>query len=270
MTSIAERTAQFRHLHADGLLLLVNAWDAGTARLMESLGSRAIATTSAGVAWAHGYRDGDELPVSRLFDTVESTARVINVPLTVDIEGGYSDNPDDVADTVLQLVARGASGINLEDGALPPHALAAKIARIRARCSEAGVDVFINTRTDVWLRQLAEPGAPRVAAALERAHLYRDAGADGLFVPGVTEPDEIAAIASQAGLPLNILWRATLPDHATLQELGVRRLSAGSLLAESVAGHLRQRAQTFLDAPRLQADPLAMSYGELNALFPPA
>ena len=116
----ATPAARFRALHQQGLLRLANAWDAGTARLIEHLGAPAVATTSAGLAWAQGYPDGDHLPVARLLDSVDSIARVLSTPLTVDIEGGYSDDPDTVADTVLQLVRRGASGINVEDGSDDP------------------------------------------------------------------------------------------------------------------------------------------------------
>lgn len=268
MPTFPERTALFRQLHADNLLLLANAWDAGTARLFESLGASASATTSAGLAWAQGYPDGDRLPVSRLFESIAAITRVLDTPLTVDIEGGYSDEPDTVADTVLQLVRQGVSGINLEDGGDDPGLLCAKIARIRERCRDAGVDVFINARTDVYLRRLAPAGVDSVRETLQRAGRYRQAGTDGLFVPGVVEESEIAAIAEAAGLPLNILWRASLPDRGRLRQLGVRRLSAGSFLAESAAGHLRHHAQAFLgEGPGLSADPRAMTYGELNALF---
>ncbi len=270
MSTTPKRTALFRQFHTDDLLLLPNAWDAGSARLIASLGARAIATTSAGVAWAHGYADGDRLPVAHLLETIRDIRRVTDLPLTVDIEGGYSEEPAQVAATVLQLVEAGVSGINVEDGDREPRMLCDKIAAVRTACTAAGADVFINVRTDVYLRQLAQAGEPRVRMSLERARLYRDAGADGLFVPGVTEEDEIRALAAQARLPLNVLWRAALPDVRTLASWGVRRLSAGTMLAESVAGHLRTRARAFLEDPRLAADPGAMSYGELNGLFPPA
>jgi len=175
MPTTAERTALFRQLHADGLLLLANAWDAGSARLIESLGARASATTSAGLAWSQGYPDGDHLPVARLLDSVDSIVRVLSTPLTVDIEGGYSDDPDTVAGTVLHLVRRGVSGINLEDGGDDPAVLCAKIARIREHCREAGSDVFVNVRTDVYLRRLAPAGAASVQETLARAALYREA-----------------------------------------------------------------------------------------------
>lgn len=265
MTTYAAHTQRFRQLHADGLLLLANAWDAGSARLIESLAAPAIATTSAGVAWAHGYADGDQLPVPHLLAAVAEIRRVINVPLSVDVEGGYSDEPDLVADTVVQLVQNGVSGINLEDGGSDAELLCAKIARIKRACAQHGVDVFINARTDVYLRQLA-PADERVEATLYRAALYRAAGADGLFVPGVTDAEEIRALAAQAQLPLNVMLRPNLPSPQALKELGVRRLSAGSNLAESVYGHLQQRAKEFLHNG-VAIPSQGLSYPELNALF---
>ncbi|MBF6024755.1 isocitrate lyase/PEP mutase family protein [Lysobacter niastensis] len=257
----------FRRLHQDGILLLANAWDAGTARLIESLGAKAIATTSAGVAWSHGYGDGDHLPVTRLAATVADILRVIRVPLTVDVEGGYSDDPATVADTVARLADAGVAGINLEDGASPPDLLCAKIEHIKRACARAGTNVFINARTDIYLRALAAPGA-RVEPTLSRAARYRDAGADGLFVPGLADRDEIAAVTAQAGLPLNLLLRPQLPDIDALASLGVRRLSAGSDLAEFGYGQTRHLAETFLRSGRLDAGATtAMDYGALNKLF---
>lgn len=257
--------ARFHQLHEDGLLLLANAWDAGSARLIESLGAKAIATTSAGVAWAHGHADGSHLPAASLVATVADIARVVRVPLTVDIEDGYSDDAAVVADLVIRLAALGVAGINLEDGVSPPELLCAKIERIRHECTRQGTPVFINARTDVYLRGLASP-QDRVAATLSRAARYREAGANGLFVPGLAQPDEIAAIAREAGLPLNVLLRPQLPDIAELAALGVRRLSAGSDLAECCLGLTRALTQRFLSEGRLDRS-TAMDYGDLNALF---
>jgi 2-methylisocitrate lyase-like PEP mutase family enzyme len=257
----------FRRLHGNGVLLLANAWDAGTARLIESLGAKAIATTSAGVAWSHGYADGDQLPVPRLLATVTDILRVIRVPLTVDIEGGYSNDPATVAETVARLADAGVAGINLEDGNAPPDLLCAKIEHIKRACTRVGADVFVNARTDVYLRGLAPAGA-RVEPTLAREKRYREAGADGLFVPGLAERDEIRAVAAQAGLPLNLLLRPQLPDVDELAALGVRRLSAGSDLAEFAFGLTRELGEGFLRNGRL-ARPAheAMEYSDLNALF---
>ena len=163
----------FHALHrGPELLLLANAWDAGSARLIESLGARAIATTSAGVAWAHGYPDGDALPVPLVVATAAAIARLIRVPLTIDIEAGYSDDPDAVGRLVASLIEAGAVGINLEDGSGSPDLLCAKIARIRRVAADLGVDLFVNARTDVYLRGLV-PAPDRLAEASARAARYR-------------------------------------------------------------------------------------------------
>ncbi len=259
--------ARFRALHTRGLLRLANAWDAGTARLIEHLGAPAVATTSAGLAWAQGYPDGDALDVDALLHAVAGIARVIEVPLTVDVEGGYADHPDTVAGIVLRVAHAGAAGINLEDGAGDPAALAAKIRAIRQTCIAQGVDVFINARTDVYLRGLAEDGM-RVDETLRRAAAYREAGADGLFVPGLVDADAIRAIAADCSLPLNVMLRPQLQDLAALEALGVRRVSTGSALAESMYGRLATQVGTFLRDDRTALpDPQAMGYGAVNGLF---
>jgi len=263
--SNVEHAAHFRRLHTQGVLRIANAWDAGSARLIESLGAPAIATTSAGVAWSRGYADGDTLPVEQLLETVEEIARVIRVPLSVDMEGGYSDDPVVAAANVVRVADAGAVGINLEDGAGSPELLCAKIARIRQDLAARGLDVYINARTDVFLRGLAPP-EQRVQLVLERAARYRDAGADGLFVPGVTEARAIGDIAANAGLPLNVMLRPELPALAELEALGVRRLSAGSHIAEAVFAHAGQLASVFLRDGRA-APGERMGYGEINALF---
>ena len=259
--------ARFRQLHQHGLLRLANAWDAGTARLIESLGAPAIATTSAGVAWANGYPDGDALPVARVLDAVAAIARVVRVPLTIDIEGGYSESPEAVGDLAARLAGMGVAGINLEDGSAAPSLLCAKIEAIRRACARDGVDLFVNARTDVYLRRLGE-AAERPALTLARAADYAAAGADGLFVPGLDDHAGVQQIVAGTALPLNLLVRSALPDARALETWGVRRLSAGSDLAESAYRRVATLAADFLrdglSAP-LSAD--AMPYPELNALF---
>lgn len=262
-----ELTQQFRQLHTHGLLRLANAWDAGSARLIESLGAPAIATTSAGLAWSQGYADGDHLPIANLLGTVAAIRRVIDVPLSIDIESGYSDDPQAVAALVLQLAEAGVSGINLEDGAAAPESLCAKIEHIRHACAAAGADIFINARTDVYLRQLA-PASEQVAATQARGNRYRDAGADGLFVPGLTDSASIGAIAAEVALPLNVMLRPDLPAATELAALGVRRLSAGSSLAESVFDRLQAGALDFLESSdHAGEDRPPLSYPQINRLF---
>ena len=265
-------TATFRALHAPGqLLILANAWDPGSARLIESLGSPAIATTSSGVAWARGYPDGDALPVAVLVATVREIARVLRVPLTVDVEGGYSDDPETVAATVMQVVAAGAAGINIEDGSGPPERLAAKIAAIRRAVSAAGTDLFINARIDVHLRGMGA-AVTRAAELAARIARYSDAGADGIFVPGLVDADGIGgAVAAAGALPLNLMALPQLPDLVTLRGLGVRRLSAGGAVAGAAIAAAAGVAEAFLktgDCAALFADASpTWTYGRMNALM---
>ena len=248
----------FRSLH-DDLLVLANCWDAGTARLTARLGARAVATSSAAVAWSHGYPDGDQLPRELLLATTRSIARIIDVPLSVDCEGGYSDDP---AELVAAVVDAGAVGINLEDGRGSPELLARKIAGVKAR-----TEVFVNARTDVYLKALVPPEA-RVAETIARAAMYRDAGADGIFVPGVLDADEIRTLAAEIRLPLNVLARPGLPAAAELRALGVRRLSAGSDLAQMQWARMTKLVRDFLADGR--SEPLcevAMPWAEINAQF---
>src|SRR5579863_10298465 len=146
----------FQDLHrGDRVLLLANAWDAVSAALFARAGSKAIATTSAGLAWSRGFADGDALPRASLLSAVSSVCAVVgDLPVSVDIEGGYSNSADEVADLVVQLCALGVSGINLEDGTGTPEALCAKIVAIKQRLRQSGSDVYVNARTDVYLREL--------------------------------------------------------------------------------------------------------------------
>jgi 2-methylisocitrate lyase-like PEP mutase family enzyme len=263
----ASSSATFRSLHREGLLLLPNAWDGGSARLLESLGAKAVATSSAAVAWAHGYPDGDVLPVPLLLATVREVARVLKVPLTVDVEGGYSEDPARVGETVAAVAEAGAVGINLEDGMGPPERLCAKLEAVKRAAARVGVDLFVNVRTDVYLRGLA-PSERRVEEALARAARYRDAGADGLFVPGARAAEDLRALVAGARLPLNVLALPGVPPAAELAALGVRRLSAGSGLAESLYARLHALAGDFLrtgDSAPLSRE--ALPYSQLNALM---
>ncbi|MDQ3133892.1 MAG: isocitrate lyase/phosphoenolpyruvate mutase family protein [Acidobacteriota bacterium] len=259
----------FRSLH-DGpdLLLLPNAWDAGSARLIESLGAKAIATTSAGVAWSRGYPDGDALPVEQLLTAAREIARVIRVPLTIDIEGGYSDDPAAVAQVVGGVIDAGAVGINIEDGAGPPDLLCAKIEAARQSAARAGVDLFINARTDIYLRAFAT-GDAAVEEVVRRAERYRAAGCDGLFVPALAGGSSIEAVAAAvAPLPLNIMLVPGLPSAAALQTQGVRRLSTGSAITQAALGCASRLATAVLAGAVDEMFMAAVEYGATNRLFP--
>jgi 2-methylisocitrate lyase-like PEP mutase family enzyme len=254
-------------LHQSGLLLLANAWDAGSARLIESLGAPAIATTSAAVAWSHGYPDGDFLPVSVLATAVAEITRVIRVPLSVDFEGGYSSDPAKVGENVAFIIGAGAVGINLEDGNASPDLLCAKIEHVKRTSARLGVNLFVNARTDVYLHGLVA-AERQVEETLTRAAKYRAAGADGIFVPGVVDGPTIKSIVAAVKLPLNVLARPNLPAAPALAALGVRRLSAGSGIAQALFGKASTLAADFLrNGVSSSLSNGAMTYSEINALL---
>lgn len=245
------RAAEFAALHRrPEPLLLPNAWDHASAELLARSGFRAVATTSLGVAAAAGRPDGARV-------TREDTLRVArslgggSFLLSVDAEDGYSDDPAEVAEFVVELARAGAVGVNLEDGRpdgtlTDPAVHAAKIAAVKA----AVPDLFVNARTDTyWLKADAAGTAGRLGA-------YRDAGADGVFVPGLGEPEAVQGLVEEIGLPLNLLYRPGGPSIAELGDLGVRRVSLGSLLYRTALGAAARAAEAIrrgepagLDAP---------------------
>lgn len=259
---------KFRKLHDNTTpLRLPNVWDAGSARLFESLGAQAIATTSAGFSWALGYQDGRELPFNETVGSVKRITRVLTAPLSVDIENGYSDDPKTVANHVMQLVDLGIAGINIEDGQDAPSLLAAKIAAIRDAVSKSGVDLFINARCDVFLASLVDK--PKQAdESISRGKMYAEAGADGLFLPAIVIPADIEKVVATVRIPLNAMALPGLADAATLGKLGVRRLSAGGGIAQVVLGRAKALAQQFLEDGRSEAlDDNPLPYGEIQQLF---
>lgn len=257
----------FRALH-DDFLILPNAWDAVTARVVEAAGAKAIATSSAAVAWAHGYADGHHLPFEKLVAAVEEIARVVSVPVSADAEGGYSDDVDTVGRNIAALIEAGAVGINLEDGKAPHELHLRKIEAARAVAERLGVDLYINARTDVYLKQLVPPERA-VEETLRRGRACLEAGASGLFAPFVIKPDEIAAIAAGVPMPLNVIAWPGVPKTTELRRLGVRRLSAGTKIATAALRAVRDAAAGFLGDG--DSDALAARTGEAvnyNKLFP--
>jgi len=268
MSSVSAAQARlFHQLHHDDLLHLANVWDAGSARLIESAGAKAVATTSAGVAWAHGYADGNHLPMPVLAATVAEITRVVRVPLSVDMEGGYSADPVEVGVNVAAIVAAGAVGINLEDAMGDPGLLCAKIEQAKRAAGRLGVDLFVNARIDVYLRNTVPPER-RLEEALARAARYREAGASGFFLPGLVDAAEIRAAAAAVPLPLNVMARPGLPAGAELTALGACRLSAGSGIPEVVYGRVAAMAAAFLrDGVSASVTEGAMPYRDINALM---
>lgn len=261
----AERFAQFRAFHRERLLVLANCWDALSARLVEETGAAAVATGSAALAWALGHRDGEQLPLARLVDAVRGIARNLTVPLSVDLERGYGSEPARVADAVAQVIDAGAVGVNLEDGAGSATLLADKLRAVRAR---SGPDVFLNARTCIVLHDKVAPD-DTVREVLARAKLFEEAGADGLFVPRLTDEAAIAAIARGTSLPLNVFLVPGLPPPPRLHELGVRRLSIGPRLALAAYTVAREAARVLQEQGSYDAllHPGLVPFADANRLF---
>ncbi|MER5859273.1 isocitrate lyase/phosphoenolpyruvate mutase family protein [Streptomyces sp900105245] len=265
-----ETALAFRALHVPGRpLVLPNAWDAASAAVVAQAGAAAVATTSAGVAWALGAADGDRLDRDRALAAVARITAAVSVPVSADIEGGYAEDPAGVAGTVRAVLAAGAVGVNIEDarygggGALRPVAeQAARIAAVRAAADRAGVPLFVNARIDTFLR-----GAGGVDHTLERAAAFLAAGADGIFVPGAVGPETVKALVAGVDGPVNVLLLPGAPTVAELAALGVARISAGSGLAEAAHALVRRAARELLEEGTHGFLAGGYPYGELNALF---
>lgn len=269
MTSNAPHgSALFRSLHTTTRpLALANAWDAASARIVEAAGAPAIATTSAGVAWSLGAPDGDRVSRDLALDAVARIAAAVTVPVSADIEGGHGRSPEEVGDTVTRVLEAGAVGVNIEDGTRPPGTLAARIEAARAAAGRAGADLFVNARVDTYLLGLGDP-VDRLRETLARARTYVDAGADGVFVPGVTDPDLIRSLAEALPVPLNVMAGPGAPSVPELAALGVARVSLGSGIAQSAYAAARNAARDLYGegvyAPALRQ---ALDYTEINDLF---
>ncbi|WIB41845.1 isocitrate lyase/phosphoenolpyruvate mutase family protein [Curtobacterium sp. MCLR17_058] len=268
MNTTSTRAATFHglHDHRSRPLVLVNVWDAVSARLVEDAGATAIATTSAGVAWSLGRPDGNTLTRAEAMDAVARIAASVSVPVTVDIESGYADDADGVARTVDAVLEAGAVGINIEDGRLHPDALADRIGAARRAADRAGVPLFVNARTDVHLAGLVDPER-LLAETLERARRYRGAGADGVFVPGVRDVETIRALVESIDGPVNVMAGPGSPTVAELARLGVARISLGSAVAQAAYAVVRQATAELRTTGTYDSLAGGVDYADLNALF---
>jgi 2-methylisocitrate lyase-like PEP mutase family enzyme len=269
--------AAFRRLHTDEAarpLVLPNAWDAVTARLVEEAGAAAIASTSSGVSWALGRHDGHGLQRHEMVDAIRRMAAAVRIPLTADIEGGYGfGSPSDVAETVRQVIGAGAVGVNLEDtmgrtaaDLLDAAAQAERLAAARRAAEAEGVALFVNARVDIFLRQVGAPEA-RLEETVRRARAYLDAGADGIFVPGVRDAATIGALARAIEAPLNVLAAPGSPDVAALRSLCVARVSVGPHLALAALATVRRAARELLASGSYESLRDELAFGEVDALL---
>jgi 2-methylisocitrate lyase-like PEP mutase family enzyme len=242
------KAVQFRNMHTSGrILVLPNAWDAGSSRIFEHAGFKAIGTTSAGVAFSLGYPDGERISREEMIESVRRIARAVSVPVTADLEAGYATTMEALAETVREAIQGGAVGMNVEDSRpidgqlVDVEVMVEKIHTIRRVAESEQLAFVINARTDVYLHRIGEP-ANRFDHTAHRANAYRDASADCLFVPGVTEAETIGRLVRAVKGPVNILAIPGCPPTAELQRLGVARVSVGGGPARATLSLLRRIA----------------------------
>jgi 2-methylisocitrate lyase-like PEP mutase family enzyme len=271
-TSQRQRADALRELHAGPrLLILPNAWDVVTARLMEAAGFPAIATTSAGIAWALGYPDGERISRGEMLAVIRRISTAVRVPVTADVEAGYGSSPAAAAETARGVIAAGAVGLNLEDGTSAGDLLDAglQVERIRA-AREAGatarVPLVINARTDAFEVKAWDP-ARRFAEAVRRATAYHAAGADCLFVPHVSDGETIGRLARELPGPLNVIAGPPAPPLGELERLGVRRASLGPRVVQAALGTVRRVAEELRERGSYEAlADLMIPFAELQQL----
>lgn len=269
----AAKAQQLRALSADSVLVLPNAWDAGSAAVIAAAGAAAIATTSGGVAWSLGFRDGQHAGREAMVAAAGRIAAAVDVPVSFDAEGGYGAAPEDVAETVRALVGAGVVGVNLEDSHAPGGPLftadeqAARLAAGRKAAVEAGLPEFvINARTDVYLFGIGAP-EHRLGDVLARAAAYAEAGADGFFVPGLLDLETLRTLCAESPLPINAMAGEGGPSIAELAAVGVRRVSVGTALAQSAYTVARDAAAEILAGGGFARLGGAMGYGDVDGLM---
>jgi 2-methylisocitrate lyase-like PEP mutase family enzyme len=262
----AQRARLFAQLHRPGKpLLLPNAWDVASAVTIAAAGAKAIATTSAGVAWSLGVPDGAGLGAELAAAVVARIVAAVDVPVSADIEAGY----EDVAVTVAAVLHAGAVGVNIEDSRagvlLAPAEQARRLRQARIVADDAGLPLWINARTDVFLT-----GSGHLDEALERAAAYAEAGADSLFVPGLVDPAEIAALAS-GPMPVAVMVWSGAPPVAELAAAGAARISLGSAIVQSAYQVAARAAAELLADGTYESVADSIDYGMMNdALARPA
>jgi 2-methylisocitrate lyase-like PEP mutase family enzyme len=250
MTSQTDYATTFASLHVKGdPLILFNVWDAGSAKAAEEIGAKAIATGSWAVAVAHGYKDGETLPLDLALANLQRIVASVSLPVTIDLESGYGRTPADVKNTIARAIEAGAIGANFEDQIIGESGLysieeqCARIAAARAAADEASLPFFINARTDIYIKAYPDHTDAHLKEAIERAKAYADAGASGFFAPAVYTPEWIGALCEQSPIPINIMVMDNTPSTQEMAALGVARISHG-------AGPYRLAMKAFKEAGR--------------------
>lgn len=246
MLTQQEKVNAFYKLHHSGkLLILPNIWDSLGAMLLQDLGYPAIATASASVAFANGYDDGEHIPFTELLGILRKITSGVNVPVTADIESGYASNDVQLKNNILQLLDVGIAGINIEDTNKQTGSLRTveeqcnRIKLIKDNCAEAGKQLFINARTDVYLRSHAEN---KLEETIKRGLAYKDAGADCFYPITMNKIDEIKQVVNAVQMPVNIIPVPGIPSLSELQSIGVARVSLGPSFLKTAVQAMKKLA----------------------------
>ncbi|WP_237446515.1 isocitrate lyase/PEP mutase family protein [Shimazuella alba] len=266
------KNATFRNLHSD-FFILPNAWDAISAKILEECGFKAIGTTSAGIAASSGYQDR-KIPFQTAIATIEQIIKAVDVPVTVDMEDGYGESIQEILQNVRQMILIGATGINLEDSTMdskdPLYDISVqqkKIAAIKELCIKEGIPIFLNACTDLYWCNIGDPSL-RIHKMIKRAKAYEKAGADGIFVPGISSIEEIQLLRSEVSCPINLLAAANTPSISKLKEIGIQRVSCGSAPFRATMTFLKNAGEQLLNHGNfLPITSDVLSYQEVDHLF---
>ncbi len=270
--SVAEKRADFRALHEKGCFVIPNPWDTGSARYLEGLGFKALATTSSGFAWSRGQADG-ALSRAQVLDHLRELVAATGLPVNADFENGFATDAQGVAESVRLAIETGVAGLSIEDSTgnaadpLFPIEVAAERMRAARRAIDAsGADVLLIGRAENFFA-----GRPDLYDAIARLKAYSDAGADCLYAPGIKTREQIAAVvAAVAPKPVNLLVGGTSElSMVDISELGVRRVSVGGGMARAAWGGFMRAARTLADEGRFDGFVDAAAGSELNAFFRP-
>jgi 2-methylisocitrate lyase-like PEP mutase family enzyme len=268
--SIADKRRAFHKLHEAGCFVIPNPWDVGSARYLQGLKFKALATTSSGFAWSHGHRDG-AMSRDRVLDHLTQIVEATDLPINADFENGFAPDAAGVGESVRLAVATGVAGLSIEDStgdsSRPLHDIDTAVERIRAArkaIDKAGGDAILVGRAECFLH-----GKPDIEFAIQRLKAYANAGADCLYAPGIRTPEHIGAVvAAVAPKPVNLLmgWPGGL-DLQQIAALGVRRVSVGGALAGSAWGGFIRAAKLIAEQGKFDGFANAASHSEVDAFF---
>ena len=274
-TAQAEKAQRFYELHQGSeILVLPNAWDAITARLFEQAGFQALGTTSAGIAHSLGYREPEKISREEMLSVIKRIVDAVSIPVTADIEAGYTTNTQDIAETIHLVIEAGAVGVNIEDSPgennQPLMDIEQQVERLKAAreaANKANFPFIINARTDVYLLKVGDK-SQQFSHVITRANRYLEAGADCIFVPGIGDRDVIARLTQEIHRPINILANPGVPTTPALQQLGVKRVSTGSGPMRATLALVRHIANELLHEGSYKYFTTdIIPYNEVNVLF---